>query len=120
MAYDVDAVRAAIASGRADLLVSAGANPTEDVRDALITARKHLKARKVKHFAHEGRVVSRRSYEDNEAQLRAVDTLLTVYGAYAPKAQSQQAAVGVEVVINPDGTLVVRAVNATGGGQATP
>ena len=117
MAYDVEGIRAAIAQGRADLLAASGANPIEDVSSALIQVRKLVTAKKVKHFAHESRITAQRTYEDHEAQLRAIDTLLDVYGVKAPRAQAQAQAMGVAIEIDPATGIVRVIAGTTGSGQ---
>jgi hypothetical protein len=97
-----------VAWSRAELLEAAGLIP-DDLKRAVKRNRKLLDAKKVKHFASEGRVVSQRTYEDHEAQLRAVELIYDLAGVKAPRAQATPQSVGVAVEIDPS-TGVVRVV----------
>ena len=97
-----------VAWSRADLLEAAGLIP-DDLKRAIKRNRKLLDAKKVKHFAFEGHVTSQRTYEDHEAQLRAVELIYDLAGLKAPRAQATPQAVGVAVEIDPS-TGVVRVV----------
>lgn len=54
---------------------------------------KHLKpllsAKVTKHFAHNGRVVSKRDYSDNDTRRQTLDMTFKLKGSYAPKTDEE-------------------------------
>jgi hypothetical protein len=61
-----------------------------------------LKARRVKHFAHNGQVKSKRVYADNDTRLTALDLAFRLKGSFAPiKNQNESRSVDVIVVDIP-------------------
>jgi hypothetical protein len=61
-----------------------------------------LKARRTKHFAHNGKVKSVRHYADNDTRIAALDMTFRLKGTYAPlKTQNESRAVDVIVVDIP-------------------
>jgi hypothetical protein len=61
-----------------------------------------LKARRKKHWAHNGKVRDTRSYADNDTRLAALDMTFRLKGTYAPtKTQNESRSVDVIVVDVP-------------------
>jgi hypothetical protein len=61
-----------------------------------------LKARRTKHFAHNGRIKSTRHNADNETRLAALDMAFRLKGSFAPlKTQTENRSVDVIVVDLP-------------------
>jgi len=58
-----------------------------------------LKAKETKFFAHEGKVISTRKVDDHGTQMRAIENMLEMHGAYAPKDPAEAAQFGVKVII---------------------
>jgi hypothetical protein len=61
-----------------------------------------LKARRTKHFVHNGRIISTRQYADNDTRLAALDMAFRLKGSFAPvKTETENRSVDVLVVDLP-------------------
>jgi len=58
-----------------------------------------LEAKETKFFAHKGKVVSTRQVDDHSTQMRAIENMLEMHGAYAPKDPKEAAQFGVKVIV---------------------
>ena len=74
-------VLTAISNRFPDLLDKHGLTDARLIEDHL---KPLLKAKRKKHFAHQGRVRSSRSYVDNDTRLAALDMTFRLKGSYAP------------------------------------
>lgn len=71
----------AISNRFPDLLDEMGLTDRSLINDHL---KPLLKAKRKKHFAHQGRIRSSRSYVDNDTRLAALDMTFRLKGSYAP------------------------------------
>src|SRR2546430_64436 len=83
--------------------------PAEIVQEAISKLRDKLEAKSTKFFAHRGAVVSQREVVDHEAQLSAVDKILSMAGLYARERDAKPSMPVTAIEVDP-GTGVVRIV----------
>ena len=75
--------------------------PPDLLQHTIQKLREKLDAKTTKFFAHQGEVVQQVNVEDHSTQLTAIDTVLSMAGAYVKESDKRPATPAVAIIVDP-------------------